>query len=150
MKNKFHPPDYIPTEQEHKIAYLTHMLEDIFYDYLLCINMVRTGQMKDNTRKDIDGTESLIERNLKQIDKMFEKWRDEGKSELWELDYPYEKFKKDFSEYLKEEHCGDCICVPCTCMRCFAEYFYKLESTVTWCKSCEFYVNKSCDHSRLV
>lgn len=146
--SKFHPPGYIPTEQEHRIAYLTYQLQYIYYEYLLGINMVRTGKMKDDCRKDIDGTQSLVERELSYIDKMFAGWRDDGSNEVWEIRYPYEEFKKNHIEHLSEAHCGDCTCAPAPCLRCHAEELYKIPYTATWCKSCEFYLYKDCEHHK--
>jgi len=54
------------------------------------------------------------------------------------------EFKKDHVGYLSEEHAGDCTCLPFPCSRCHAEDLYGIVSTFTWCKSCEFYCNKTC------
>jgi hypothetical protein len=31
---------------------------------------------------------------------------------------------------INEPHMGDCIKMPCTCMRCLAEEYYEVESTI--------------------
>lgn len=147
-KNNYHPADYIPTEQEHRVAYLIYMLDDIYYSYLLGINMVRTGKIRDDLRKNIDGTESLIEADLNCIDEMFKNWRDKGTKEIWEANYDYEQFKKDHLQFLAEAHFGDCTCQPSSCMRCRAESLYKIPLTATWCKSCEFQGGKFCVHGK--
>ena len=136
----FNPPSVAPTEEQHKIAYLTYMLEDIFYNYLLGINMVRTGKLSDNMREKIDGTKSLIEQDLKCIDAMFEKYSETNKP-IWETIYSFEDFKREISSSLHEPHCGDCTCVCAPCCRCQAEELYKIPSTVTWCR-CLFYKDK--------
>lgn len=60
-------------------------------------------------------------------------------------DISYSEFKVRYGTCLIEEHCGDCICVPSTCMRCYAEDLYAIKSTVTWCK-CYYYANDSDKH----
>lgn len=125
------PVAHVPTEQEHKIAYLTYVLDSVFYDYLLCINRVRTGKTKDDLRKNIDGTESLVERTLKSIDEIFEKHQDNKK--VWESWCDYEDFKKTWGmECLSSMHCGDCIAFPASCDRCTAELIYGIPCSATW------------------
>ena len=98
LKSKYHPPDYIPTERENRIAFLHYALS---------------------------------------ID-------DFGR--MWLGQFTYQNFKDKWLPVLQEEHCGDCVCVPSSCSRCWAEHIYQLQSTVTWCKSCEFLKFKDCEH----
>lgn len=45
-----------------------------------------------------------------------------------------EERAKDCEEWLLEEHCGDCTCVPCSCTKCYAEEmlgFYTTEGLGT-------------------
>jgi hypothetical protein len=134
MHHPIKPPGYKPTEQEHRIAYLTSCLNLIYYDVCMGINMVRTGKTKDDLRKDIDGTPSMMERDLQWMDKIFEKWEEPGNGdkEVWEAQLDYDTFKRDQEGYLEEAHCGDCTSVAMTCMRCYSEGLYKIPYTATW------------------
>ena len=51
--------------------------------------------------------------------------------EPWEIYYSYEKFRENQIKYLSDRHCGDCVAVPCSCVRCHAEDLYG-QDTVTW------------------
>jgi hypothetical protein len=53
----------------------------------------------------------------------------------------YKVFKFRYGTFLTEEHCGDCVCLAATCMRCLAEDLYAYKSTVTWCR-CYYFVNE--------
>jgi hypothetical protein len=126
------PPIKMPTEEQHKIAWLTWHLNDIYYDDLLGINMVRTQTMRDDLRKNIDGTPSLIERDLQILDSKFDKWRKSGDKEIWEVIYSFDKFKQDKEADLSDIHCGDCTAVPSPCLRCHAEDLYNLPNSRSW------------------
>jgi hypothetical protein len=138
--SKFKPPAYVPTEQEHKIAYLSWALDDVYYNDLLRINMYRTGKLTNSSAEEPTKVEAV----LVSFDELFDKWRKSGNKEVWELFWPYEEFKTHHTEALADEHCGDCTCVPCPCSRCSAETLYNVPSTVTWC-SCEFHGQPKCD-----
>jgi hypothetical protein len=133
LKNKIHPPAHIPTEQEHRIAYLTSCLNDIFYGDLMEINLFRTGKFL-NVAKNASSITSQIEPALRHVDKIFEKWEEDGDKEIWENMIDYEKFKIDCLKYLSGYHCGDCTAVAASCMRCYAEDLYKIPYTANWNK----------------
>lgn len=121
-----HPPAYVPTEQEHRIAYLTFMLRDIVYDSLLSIHMIRTGKMKESAARSIEGELKYFD------DHLFDKWKDDGTKEAWECLRDYDEFKKNHTQDLAGKHCGDCTYCSAPCSRCQAEELYKIPSTVTW------------------
>lgn len=143
------PPAYQPTEQEHRIAYLEHVLETISYDYLLGIKMYKEdleeykkglGEKRKSYRagKPIETAEDLEKVIQDEINSFlkhyFGSWNDEGngEKEAWEVFMDYDEFKRTWGgEYLAEHHCGDCTAVPCPCTRCHAEAKYKQDS-VTW------------------
>lgn len=140
----FHPPTYIPSDQEHKLAYRKYMLESIFYDYLLGINMARGGKF-GKMRSDQPTDAEYIEKELSYIDTRFNKWRDAGEGkDVWEYFRSFEDFKKWSADAFSGPHDGDCVKQPAPCSRCHMEEFYELQSTVIWC-SCIFYKNKTCE-----
>jgi len=113
------PPPHIPTEQEHRIAWLTYCLERIT-DELMGVWLVRNGGIK-NTTEDF---------YLKPLLKgLFDGYDD---VDCWEKLHPYELFKKSYGADLASMHNGDCVACAITCSRCYAETLYKLDSTITW------------------
>jgi hypothetical protein len=131
LKDILCPSVYTPTEQEHRVAYLNCVLETIVYDYLLSIQMIKDGKMKDDMREK-DGIKSYSKYELDNLLKgLFEKWGDSEK-EAWENLVDYDKFKQSMIENLSDFHCGDCISAPMTCVRCHAEDSYGIKNTVTW------------------
>jgi hypothetical protein len=130
LKSILQPPAYKPTEQEHMIAYQKHTLNYIFHDVLLGIHMCREGEWLAHTDK--KWREEKIEQRLAMLDDIFKRWEDNGNKDIWEAEWDYEEFKKNWTEYLAEEHCGDCVQICCTCPRCSAEDLYGIPNTVTW------------------
>jgi hypothetical protein len=132
MSHPIHPAPYIPTDQEHQIAWLKQCLSRVVWDGLLPVNMARRGDFKNHPSVDNDeyGKECL--NNL--LDELFT--RDEADNkEPWERLLPFEDFKKTWGiEGLAEPHCGDCVCVSCPCTRCWAESYYDVPRTATWYK----------------
>lgn len=130
--NKFHPPVYIPTEQEHKIAYLKDSLEN-FSDTVLSL-----------FNPDWDKYENIKAAAKIDIQKRIDKYRKDG-TPIWKSGPTYEDFKELHSQALSEEHCGDCTLQSAPCSRCWSESLYEITSTATWCSSCEFQNSKYCD-----
>ena len=116
------PPAYVPTEQEHKIAYLTYMLDYITCESLLSVWMSRNGQLKEEYGK--QELDSLLSG-------LFDNW-DKSGNQPWECLRGYNDFKQQYVIDLAEAHCGDCVCVSCPCSRCWAEDRYKIPNTATW------------------
>lgn len=130
--NKFHPPAYIPTEQEHKIAYLKDSIED-FSDtvlYLYNSDYDIFEHLKNSAKIDMQRRIARYKKNYIPI---------------WKSHIPYEEFKETHTQALNEEHCGDCTLQSASCSRCWSENLYEITSTATWCSSCEFQNSKYCD-----
>lgn len=141
-KDRIQPPPYKPTEQEHKIAYLTHMLDEICWSYLLSIKM----RKKDYDTYDLgkkyqrfggrflNSKQEVLEDMMYELQDFFDRAfkEDAGENEPWENILPYEEFKQTWGgEYLAEPHQGDCIAFPAPCVRCHAEEKYG-QNSITW------------------
>jgi hypothetical protein len=128
------PPAYVPTEQEHRIAYLKQVLETVVYDTLLPLHMGREGDIVALTP---ERRAEEVEEWLGVIDGWFKRWEDgDPNKTLWELVFPYDSFKARMISNLADRHGGDCIYAPSSCVRCYAEELYEILPTATWCKEC--------------
>lgn len=119
------PPPYAPTEKEHQLAYYKYMMDRVIYDELYGIQLDREGFPEKIGKPSVDYVKELD--NL--LDKLFVNDRD--KEPLEKL-HPYDKFKEWQLESLSDMHCGDCVAVPSSCMRCHAEDLYDIPDTATW------------------
>jgi hypothetical protein len=75
----------------------------------------------------ISGLEYMIERgrvnSLEQVSEYLSKW-----TTIVDMTKDSEKIK-ELETYLQSEHAGDCTCIPCSCMKCYAEYILGICTT---------------------
>ena len=123
-KERIQPLAYQATEIEHRCAYYRYLLENICDDILLEVDMASRGELKN----------TILEDSLKIIYKWYKKWREpeNANKEAWEVLRDYEEFKKNSIIDLSDAHCGDCVYIPTTCMRCYSERLYDIPNTTTW------------------
>ena len=82
------------------------------YSDLLCeLNMRLRGDFRDPPLTDIEV-----------IKEKANKW-----AEIYnlEVDSP---LIADYISYIDDQHCGDCICVPCSCVRCWIESWLGIDT----------------------
>lgn len=92
ITNKFHPPAYIPTEAEHRLAYYRTCLDDV-WDMVI--------PLYNPWNDDYSQSREAMSKELKRIVlKWDENIHSDKKSEdfwPWEVCRPYEQFKKELS-----------------------------------------------------
>ena len=64
--------------------------------------------------------------DLKRVRESYKNYLGKGDESFTEI---VKKRSKEFEEELLGTHCGDCICVPCSCMKCWAEQFLEIDTT---------------------
>jgi hypothetical protein len=138
MTDPIHPPPYVPTEQEHKLAYMKWMLERIVWDELLGIDMLRGDLLKKTVKPTVKQRLGLDpqewEKRLQSLlDRLFRPEKEHAPdADAWENLLRFEDFKAESTKDLAGYHCGDCVAVACACIRCHLEDLYEIPSTVTW------------------
>lgn len=123
-------------EKDHKLAHMRTVWEELEYDFLDLIDLVKTLNDSDykpliTSNKDFEQLKKDSLEVIIRIEKMMDRPDD---VEWFETDGDY------FTKHLRPEiensemHAGDCTAVPASCMRCIAEDRYRLPSSVTWSK----------------
>jgi hypothetical protein len=123
LQSILQPPAFVPTEQEHRIAYLTCVLNNVF-DYLFEFNFYKKIENKPDLAE--RALHRLINNTLGKAEKNDEKEHD------WEYLLDYEEFKTSWGGSLSEMHGGDCTFFSGPCVRCHAEAIYSLKNSATW------------------
>ena len=125
MTIDLNPPAYPSTPIEDQLALLQFYTENEFTDIIFsfdCFYNDRNYKLSEiqeiQLRHDTDDFLSVV--------KPYEFWWEEAISNCT---------VEDIKDYLSEEHAGDCVALPCSCMRCWAENNYGIPATATWGKS---------------
>lgn len=123
MNHPIHPPTPILTEIQHIAAYRKYLLEEIVWNDLFVIYLARKDPQKWNS---VDAEKELS----KLLKKLF---NDNHQDVCYDGIESFENFKKTWgTEYISEAHGGDCTGLAGACIRCHAEDWYDLSSTVSW------------------
>jgi len=68
-----------------------------------------------------------------EFDEVLSKFDNDEVHDWWEA-YSNPDHAKLLRHYLASAHAGDCTAHPCSCMRCHAEEYYKVDPTAKWSK----------------
>lgn len=114
------------SEAEHKLAQVRAVyqldIEDILFAMASYILDEGENDPYKKQRAEVCAREFMDALNTDETSEWWEAFR--GKDQL--------NFIK---ESLTSPHAGDCVAYPCSCMRCYAEEFYKLQPTANWPKA---------------
>ena len=140
MTNPVHPPPYKPTDTEHNAAYMRWCLQTICDDHLLTIRMLDEGCFSGQGSSERALSKERETRIKRLLDMLFAPRGREDNEEAWDGLWTFDKngltglaaFKVCQEQNLAGAHCGDCVAVSGSCLRCIAEELYKVPSTVTW------------------
>jgi hypothetical protein len=124
------PPVDEMSEAEHKLAEIEYVydvfLSDMLYNMSKYIRMVKEEKLDD---KNFKYFEDLAREDsdfiYKMMDEKVDNWWEHFASRL-QLDL--------IRQSITQSHAGDCTAIPASCMRCIAEVYYKIPSTVKWSK----------------
>ena len=129
-KIDLNPPAYQPTPEEDQLALLQHFIENDLFSMTFCFKKVYEQANGINPHEGFD------QYRRRSIDHFL----DDSKEFLDAVSSGPDWFKyttAHWEEYslkdaLSQEHCGDCVALPCTCDRCLAEDYYGIPYTATW------------------
>ncbi len=132
--NKIKPPSYAPTDDEIKLAHARHAFES---DIMTIVDdLVNYYHYRETQECPLGVTPEQIKQHASIAVKLWNESIDhwDFDSDFWELFVTTDKFNT-WIEALDTVHCGDCISVPATCIRCYAEDLFKIPNTANWDKS---------------
>jgi len=107
MKINWHPNPFftkVELDEQDKKHLLNAYKVDQYEEILCCLEMDMSGEFNRFALTDID-----------KIREQVAKW-----GPICNLDVDSQKMSRLLT-YLDDIHMGDCICVPCSCTRCYAE-----------------------------
>lgn len=110
------PPAFAPLEHQIQKAHMTYAFEEFALGCMMDLSSDQVHwrrQGKDN------------------LDRFCSAWD----GNWWEAWISREDFEKKVLTGLADMHNGDCISMPSTCTRCFAEELFGLENTARWTRA---------------
>ena len=123
-------PDYSEAEQLlAKARAVYHQdLEDIIFSLSQYVKKSLEGKELD------ESTIRFAQNALEEMNAAFDEFDKNPDIEWWDA-YGNKDLLNSLHKYATTEgHAGDCTAFPCSCMRCWAEEYYKAKSTANWSK----------------